>query len=58
MERFGGYYANTHGFTNFTFNVISTIEETLEMVGIILFIYALLDYIRVNIKDMRIRIGS
>jgi hypothetical protein len=58
MERLGGYYANIHGYTNFTFNMIATIEEIFEMVGIILFIYALLDYIRVNIKDMRIRIGG
>jgi hypothetical protein len=35
----------------FTIHLIITIEETLEMLGIILFIYAILDYIKNNIGE-------
>ena len=45
MEMVGGNYADTHGIQNLTYNVLTTIEETFEMVGPSLFIYTLLDYI-------------
>ncbi len=45
MEMIGGNYADIHGIQNLTYNIMTTIEETFEMVGPSLFIYTLLDYI-------------
>lgn len=43
MELVGGRYFEMHG-KDLTYAVLNTIEETLEFVGVILFITALLDY--------------
>lgn len=45
FEMIGGSYADTHGIQNMTYSMLATIEETLEMVGAIVFIRALLIYI-------------
>jgi hypothetical protein len=37
---------------------LSTVEELMEMVGIVIFIYALLDYIDTQMAGLRIRISS
>ncbi len=41
----GGSYAEVHGLENLTYNLIATVEESLELSGLILFIYALSAYI-------------
>lgn len=48
MEAVSGYYvANGGGLGDFTYNVILvTIEESLEMIGIVTFIASLLDYVK------------
>ena len=45
LELVGGSYAEVHGLENLTYNLIATVEESLELSGLILFIYALLTYI-------------
>jgi len=45
MEIVGGYYVQANGDT-LLFQLILTIEEMMEMVGISLFIFSLLDYLR------------
>lgn len=46
FELIGGYYDELHGgFNSLTYNLISTVEESLEMTGLIIFIYALLEYL-------------
>lgn len=45
MEMLSGRYAASHGSDNFVFSMLATAEEALEMIGIILFIYALLNYL-------------
>ncbi len=45
IEMLGGNYNELHGRENLTYNLISTLEESLEMLGLILFIRALLSYI-------------
>jgi hypothetical protein len=45
MEMIGGEYSEQSGF-NMVYATITTIEETLEMFGIALFIYSLLDYLK------------
>lgn len=44
MELVGGYYAELYG-EDLTYTGIATAEETMEMSGVILYIYALLQYI-------------
>ena len=45
MELVGGYFDEIHGSNNFRYNMISALEESLEMTGLIIFIYGLLDYL-------------
>lgn len=45
MELFDGWYASRHGTENITYWLLTSIEETLEMTGIAVFIYSLLAYI-------------
>ncbi|WP_315789210.1 hypothetical protein [Fischerella sp. JS2] len=45
IEMVGGYYANYYTETNMIYALITTVEEVLEMIGIVVFIYALLSYI-------------
>ena len=45
IELLDGYYAFLHGKNNFGYAMFSTLEETLEMLGIVVFIHALLRYI-------------
>lgn len=46
FEIIGGYYSSLPSFTLFVFKMISTAEEFLEMLGLIIFIRALLLYIK------------
>ena len=46
MEMVGGQYADIHGIKNLTYNILVTIEETLEMTGIVCGIYTFLDYLK------------
>jgi hypothetical protein len=58
FELVGGYYAELHGEKNLTFNLIATVEETLEMTGIVLFNYALLRYMSKGVGELVLRIGD
>lgn len=58
MEMVGGYYidsqlkASTVGFTpNLSIAMILAMEEFLEMIGILVFIYALMSYINLDLKE-------
>lgn len=61
MELIDGWYlASIDGTVNFTYMMLTTLEETLEMVGSAVFIYSLLIYIksisiRVNTKELIIK---
>ncbi len=45
LELLGGLYAEQHGENNLFYNFIATVEESLEMAGLILFIRSLLAYL-------------
>ena len=45
VEILGGYYAKSHGEGNFQFSMFATVEEGLEMAGVIVLINALLNYL-------------
>lgn len=52
LELIGGYYDRLHGHENFTYSMIATIEESLEMAGLIVFIRALLEYIADSYREV------
>lgn len=56
FELIGGSYAQTHGIHNLTYGLITTIEESLEMTGLIVFIWALLNYCGDHYKEVVFRI--
>ena len=53
FEIIGGYYVEFHGMENLTYSMIVTIEESLEIAGIILFVFTMLDYIESSFSDVR-----
>lgn len=55
-ELVGGYIAESHG-TGVLYNVEVTVEESLEMTGSIVFIWALLAYIADNFAEVRFSLG-
>ena len=55
VELIGGRFAELHGDQNLTFSMIVTVEEGLEMAGVIVFIWALLVYIADGYKEVRFR---
>ena len=58
FELIGGWYVESYGNRNLTNSMLATIEESLEMAGVIVFIYALLKYIADNYKEVRFRIDD
>ncbi len=58
FELVGGRYTELHGCENLTYSMIATAEESFEMAGVIVFIYALLDYIADHYKEIRFRLDS
>jgi hypothetical protein len=55
VEVIGGYYASLYGPTNMTYALITTLEELLEMMGVIAFLYALMSYLRFHAADLGVR---
>lgn len=55
VELIGGRYTELHGSQNWTYSMIATVEESLEMAGLIVFIWALLKYCADNYKEVRFR---
>jgi hypothetical protein len=58
MELIGGRYADSHGMENLAYSMTATVEESLEMAGVIVFIYALLNYIADNYQEIRLRLDN
>lgn len=52
MELLGGYHTELYGLENMPYVLITTFEELLEMLGIAVFIYALLSYISSYMKGV------
>jgi hypothetical protein len=52
LEAIGGVYAEAHGKANFPYLLLANVEETAEMMGMILFSYALLRHLH-DIADIR-----
>jgi len=56
FELIGGLRAESHGFNNLVYSLITTTEELLEMLGIALFIYSLLVYITEQFNHFTVNI--
>jgi hypothetical protein len=55
MEMVCGYYADAVGQRNLIYGLMVSVEEILEMVGVVVFIYALLSYIGSYFEDIDLR---
>ena len=56
METLGSIYAGTHGAKNITYNVLVTLEEFMEMSGLVLIFYGLLNYVKTTYETLRFRL--
>ncbi|MDJ0553086.1 MAG: hypothetical protein QNJ68_01305 [Microcoleaceae cyanobacterium MO_207.B10] len=50
MEMVGGYYAYLYDTDNFVYEILVTIEELFEMLGVVIFIYGLLCYRKLRLN--------
>ncbi len=57
-ELFSGHYANAFGTKNFTYSAMTTVEESLEWLGVTLMIYTLLKYIETHISEVGFQIKT
>ena len=57
-ELVAGCYVELYGRNNLTYSFLAMLEETLELTGVILFVYAMLDYMTVNVGEVRFRVKS
>jgi hypothetical protein len=55
FELAGGFVADAQGKQNLLYRVVSTAEETLEMAGVIVFIWAVLDYAASEYGELLVR---
>lgn len=58
MEMFAARYDSLYGNENLMFNLITAVEEYLEMLGVIVFIHTLLSYINTQLKGIQLIIGK
>lgn len=58
FEIIGGRFANYNDTRNFTFYMLATIEEILELGGIALLIYSLLDYIKKHTPEIHLLLND
>ena len=58
MELIEGNYANSFGERNMVMAILTTIEEFLEMMGVVVFIYALMSYLSSETKNVGICIKT
>jgi len=58
MELVGGHYSDLHGREDLTYSMLTTIEETLELAGLVLFIHALMTYIGRHVEMIGFRFGE
>ena len=57
VEMIGGYHSEMYGDNNFVHGMITTIEESLEMMGILVFIYSLLFYLQTYLEKINLSIS-
>jgi cellulose synthase/poly-beta-1,6-N-acetylglucosamine synthase-like glycosyltransferase len=58
VELIGSRHAELHGYENWTYSLIATVEESLEMAGLVVFIGALLNYCAAHYPSVRVWPGT
>lgn len=58
FELIGGYWTEIYGQENVAYTLITTCEQSLQMAGILVLIYALMSYISSELNDLFFHIGS
>ena len=58
VEMIGGRHADLYGVSNFSYSMITTLEESFEMAGILLFIFGLLCYVESAFREIYIAVGK
>ena len=58
MDYVGELHKNAHGMKNMTFAIMNAAEEALEMFGVVLFLYALLDYVATSVGRLVFTVSS
>ncbi|PSO64243.1 MAG: hypothetical protein BRC38_11895 [Cyanobacteria bacterium QH_6_48_35] len=58
MKLVGLYYLNLYGQEDVSYAMIATVEEFIEMVSIVFFIYALLSYLSSHEKEVKVSISK
>jgi hypothetical protein len=58
MEMIGGHYKDLHGSHNITYAMMTTVEETGEMIGILIYIHALLSYVSDELDGLQLSLGE
>jgi hypothetical protein len=58
LELIGGGYSDVHGEDNLTYRMLQNVEESMEMVGVIVFVRGLLVYISDNFKTIQFNFSS
>jgi hypothetical protein len=57
VEMLSGLQADLYGEENFIYAMIITVEELLEMIGIVLFIHTLWEYLSTEVDEVHLRLG-
>jgi hypothetical protein len=55
VELAGGYYAELYGTDTWVYSMLATLEEALEMAGLIMFLHALFKFCADNYQELRFR---
>ena len=58
MELPLGYWTDLHGDENFVYSMIDLVEESMEMIGASLFLYALADLLSGTSGELRLSLGT
>jgi len=56
LEMVGASYTDVHGTDNLVYAFLATVEESLEMLGMSMFLFALLDYIAENYNQVKLKV--
>jgi hypothetical protein len=58
FELIGGQWTELYGQENVAYELLTTCEQSLQMAGILVFIYTLMSYISSELEDLSVHIGS
>ncbi|MBU0580882.1 MAG: hypothetical protein KKA19_06865, partial [Candidatus Margulisbacteria bacterium] len=58
FEMIGGEFVFEFGNNNLFYSLLTTVEETIELSGIILFVYTLLNYLSTQLSEIRISFSN